>query len=69
MTSLFVEPEARGRGVGAALLEAALRECEARRVDAVILWPTERSRRLYARHGFAARRDLLERRERGGLLR
>lgn len=30
----------------------------ARRVDAVILWPTPASRTLYDRHGFAVRDDL-----------
>jgi hypothetical protein len=29
-------------------------------MDAVILWPTPRSRRLYERHGFAVRKDLFE---------
>lgn len=62
VTSLYVASEQRGRRVGTALLETALRECDTRGVDAVILWATERSRRLYARHGFATRRDLLERR-------
>jgi GNAT superfamily N-acetyltransferase len=62
VTNLFVQPSARGRGLGSALLEAALRECDGRGVDAVILWPTPRSRSLYERHGFAVRDDLLERR-------
>lgn len=62
MTSLYVQAEHRGAGLGWALLDACLRECEARAVDAIILWPTPASRTLYLRHGFAVRDDLLERR-------
>jgi ribosomal protein S18 acetylase RimI-like enzyme len=62
ITSLYVRPEHRCAGVGSALLDAALAECDARDVDAVLLWPTPRSRSLYRRHGFAPAADLLERR-------
>jgi GNAT superfamily N-acetyltransferase len=62
ISSLYVQPTQRGAGCGSALLAACLRECEAMAVDAVILWPTPRSRSLYARHGFAVRDDLMERR-------
>jgi ribosomal protein S18 acetylase RimI-like enzyme len=62
VSSLYVVPEWRGAGVGSALLRACLEECERRMVDAVVLWPTARSRSLYLRHGFAVRDDLLEHR-------
>jgi GNAT superfamily N-acetyltransferase len=62
ITSLYVRPEYRDGGLGSALLDQAIAECEARTVDAVLLWPTRRSRSLYERHGFAAGSDLLERR-------
>ena len=62
ITNLFVRDHARGEGLGNALLAAALEECEIRHVDAVILWPTPRSRSLYERHGFAVGDDLMERR-------
>jgi GNAT superfamily N-acetyltransferase len=65
VTNFFVQPALRGGGVGSTLLGLALEACEARGVDAVILWPTPRSRSLYERHGFAVRDDLLERRGRG----
>jgi hypothetical protein len=39
-----------------------LRVCLAEGLDAVILWPSARSRSLYERHGFAVRDDLFERR-------
>ena len=62
VSNLFVRPSARGRGLGSRLLGAALAACDAAGVDAVILWPTPRSRSLYERHGFGVSGDLLERR-------
>jgi GNAT superfamily N-acetyltransferase len=62
VSNLYVQPERRGHGMGGALLAAAMQACDARRVDAVILWPTPESRSLYERHGFAVRDDLMERR-------
>jgi GNAT superfamily N-acetyltransferase len=62
ITNLYVRAEGRRAGLGTILLQAALAECEARGVDAVLLWPTTRSRRLYQRHGFQTAGDLLERR-------
>lgn len=60
LTNFYVREDARGRGVGSMLLSAALEWCRAGRVHAAILWPTERSRPLYERYGFAVRPDLLE---------
>lgn len=62
ITSLYVLPEHRGAGAGTLLLRAALDECDRRGVDAVLLWPTPRSRSLYERHGFRTGSDLVERR-------
>jgi GNAT superfamily N-acetyltransferase len=62
VSSLYVDPSMRGRGLGSQLLASCLRACMAERVDAVILWPTPRSRSLYERHGFAVHQDLFERR-------
>ena len=59
VTNLYVAPGLRGGGVGARLLAAAVRECEDRSVDTVILWPTERSRSLYERRGFVPPHDVL----------
>ena len=58
VTNLYVRPRARG-GTGSALLAAALDWCRARRVHAVILWPTARSRPLYERHGFTTPEELM----------
>jgi GNAT superfamily N-acetyltransferase len=62
ISSLYVRPGLRGQGTGSALLTAALEACREQEVDAVILWPTEESRPLYVRHGFAVRDDVMERR-------
>ena len=60
ITNVYVREEARGCGIGSRLLEAALAWSKAQDIHAVILWPTEQSRSLYLRHGFAVRDDLLE---------
>ena len=60
LTNFYVDERARGRGVGSQLLRAVIAWCQRRDVHAVILWPTERSRSLYERNGFAVRDDLLE---------
>lgn len=62
ITNFYVNDDARGTGTGTALLAAALAEADGRGFDAVVLWPTPRSRSLYQRHGFAVRGDVLERR-------
>jgi hypothetical protein len=42
------------------MLAAAIEWCRTRDVYEIILWPTERSRSLYQRHGFAVRGDIME---------
>ena len=59
VSNLFVRDAARNRGVGSLLLQAALDECARADVDTVFLWPTPRSRPLYARHGFRAADDTI----------
>ncbi len=58
ITNLYVREGSRG-GAGTKLLEAALAWCRAHAVDQIILWATERSRTLYARHGFEVRADIM----------
>jgi len=61
ITNLYVREEERGRGVGSELLGRALAWCREREdVHAVVLWPTERSRPLYARHGFQGEGHIME---------
>jgi ribosomal protein S18 acetylase RimI-like enzyme len=60
ITNVFVNAAVRGQGIGSRLLDEAIEFCKKQPVHAVILWPSERSRSLYERHGFAVRSDLLE---------
>lgn len=60
ITNFYVTESARGRGLGSSLLSEVIRWCEAHNVHSIILWPTERSRTLYERHGFAVHEDILE---------
>jgi GNAT superfamily N-acetyltransferase len=62
ISNLYVRPAVRGAGLGTALLDAALRACDHACLDAVLLWPSAKSRGLYERRGFAVRGDLMERR-------
>ena len=60
ITNVFVDEALRGAGIGQQLMDAALTFCREQGVDSVILWPTSRSRTLYARNGFAVRDDIME---------
>jgi GNAT superfamily N-acetyltransferase len=62
ISSVYVAPPLRNRGVGTELLKACLNACDGLEIDAVFLWSTADSRRFYQRHGFAVRDDLLDRR-------
>ena len=66
VTNVYVVPGRRDGGVGARLLEAALGWCRRENVDAVLLWPSERSRPFYGRYGFGVRNDLFALRPAGG---
>ena len=58
VTNLYVRESARG-GIGVRLLAAALDECAAAGVHQAFLWPTQRSRTLYRRAGFAGEGDVM----------
>jgi GNAT superfamily N-acetyltransferase len=62
VSSVYVVPQLRNAGIGSALLAACIAEAKTQGLDALFLWPTDRSRPLYERHGFVMRDDLLERR-------
>src|SRR5205085_4239035 len=53
VSNVFVLPEHRNSGGGAMLLDAAIDECRTFHVDTIFLWPSDESRPLYERHGFA----------------
>ena len=61
ITSFFIDPSERGGGLGTRMLRTALDWCDARPIDSTILWPTQRSRPLYQRHGFVPPDDVFER--------
>jgi GNAT superfamily N-acetyltransferase len=52
LTNVYVSPEHRDRGLGARMLELVIGWCRDEGHSLVIVWPTERSRPLYARAGF-----------------
>ena len=60
ITNVFVNEDARGKGLGSSLLSTALEFCKRENIKTVILWPSKKSRTLYERHGFAVREDLME---------
>jgi predicted GNAT family N-acyltransferase len=57
---MAVEPEARGRGIGAALLAGAEREARAAGASRIALNAQAHARELYARGGFAERGEAFE---------
>jgi GNAT superfamily N-acetyltransferase len=57
LLNVYVEPGFRGRGIGTALVSAAIAEARARGAREVGLQPTEDSRRIYERSGFEAEGD------------
>ena len=60
VSSLYVRPERRDRGVGDALLRTAVDFCRQHGVDTVVLWPSPRSVPLYERHGFQRSGHVME---------
>jgi GNAT superfamily N-acetyltransferase len=59
LTNFFVRAEYRSEGVGAQLLAAVLEWSKSKNAERVILWPTERSRTFYLRHGFSFAGDTM----------
>jgi GNAT superfamily N-acetyltransferase len=60
LTTFFVIPEARERGVGTRLLDALLAEARRQGLRRVQVWPSERSASLYRRFGWTESPDALE---------
>ena len=60
VTNFYVREEYRGKGIGTMLLSEALDWAKTNYAHTVILWPRERSKSLYLRHGFTAADDLMQ---------
>ena len=60
VTNVYVEPEQRGQGVGAELMRRVVAWARERDLELLIVWPSERSRTLYARAGFRAESEIME---------
>ncbi|SRR5258705_278117 len=60
LTNFYVRKEHRGNGIGSMLLTVALAWSKSMNAQAVILWPTERSKPFYLRHGFSHVDDLMQ---------
>jgi len=60
LTNFYVREEYRSQGIGTRLLSDVLAWSKAKNAHTVILWPRERSKSLYARHGFTAAVDLMQ---------
>jgi GNAT superfamily N-acetyltransferase len=65
LTNFYIREEYRGEGVGSQLLAAVLDWSKSKNAEKVILWPTERSKTFYLRHGFAFADDLMSVRPEG----
>ena len=59
ITNVFVDESLRGAGLGSQLLNEAIAFCRSYPVHSIILWPSEKSRTLYERHGFSVKSNLL----------
>jgi GNAT superfamily N-acetyltransferase len=67
LTNFYVREQYRGKGVGAMLLSEVLEWGKSNNAHTVILWPTERSKPFYLRHGFSNADDVILRKELFGL--
>jgi len=60
VTNFYVREEYRGKGIGTMLLSEALTWAKTNNAHTAILWPRERSKSLYLRHGFTDADDLMQ---------
>jgi len=61
LQSVYVVPEARGHGIGSALVRAAIEEAVARGASRAVVHSSDAAIELYARHGFVSSARLRDR--------
>ena len=59
LTNFYVREQHRSHGVGSMMLSEILDWGRSMNIKEIILWPTERSKTFYMRHGFATTEDLM----------
>jgi GNAT superfamily N-acetyltransferase len=59
LTNFYVREEYRSEGIGSRLLAAVLEWSKSKNAEKVMLWPTERSKPFYLRHGFSFADDVM----------
>ena len=57
LTNFYVREEYRRQGIGSVLLAAVLKWGNSKNAEMVVLWPTERIKAIYLRHGFSPAHD------------
>lgn len=60
VTNVYVEPDARGRGVGSALLQTVIAWAREQEYELLLVWPSEEGVTFYERAGFVPSADALE---------
>lgn len=60
LTNFYVREQHRSHGVGSMLLSEIFNWAESKNIKTIILWPTERSKPFYMRHGFATAEDFMQ---------
>lgn len=60
LTNFYVREEYRDHGLGSRMLAAVLEWARSKNAETVILWPTERSKPFYLRHGFSFADDAMK---------
>ena len=59
LTNFYVREQHRSHGIGSVLLSEIVEFARSRNLKTIILWPTERSKPFYMRHGFATAEDFM----------
>lgn len=60
VTNFYVRAEHRGKGIGSKLMSAVMAWSQSQSVHTIILWPTDRSKPLYTRHGFSNAQNIMQ---------